>query len=197
MAFVIMDVMMPGRKRALIILAIIAGFVSMSMGIEIYRQFNPSIPSKWLDDPYNISLEELDAHPEFVEGERIHIVAEPVGLVYHEINDTLEFHVKDEIPVLDFLVRFENWTTKSSYTMKELEEASSFVIIGTSRIISSNYIAGVQIHVIKSENVYLVSILPLAILIVAILYYFKINLKKLTLVGKNRHTKHVEEGIHA
>ena len=163
-------------------------FILFSIVLGAYWTYNPPAPTRVGDDPYSTSLKGLVDNSEMLEGQDVVISSTAEAVSWNATTDVLTFHVHDDYFGIDVIVMFENWTRSKAYPVSQLSNGSTVIVRGLCNLRSKGYFAGNEIHVILPDLVYLISITGLVAIIVLLLYYFKIDLKKLTITRKNQKT---------
>ena len=174
-------------KKTTVMIALFAGFIVASIGIEVYREFNPMLPSRVGEGPYGVSLHQINDYSTILEGELVTFTSQLWNVSYNDSSDILNFQVKDEMHEVQFNIKFYNWSiTHLDISLNGLIPGTLCAIQAISRIESSGDLEGIELYLMARNRVYILSIIGLVVIAALVLYHYKIDIKKLLLVAKKK-----------
>ncbi|MHA1679937.1 MAG: hypothetical protein ACTSUE_02950 [Promethearchaeota archaeon] len=151
-----------------------------------WRELAPPIPTQRGDDPFPVSVNELDTHAAFLEGKDVTLTSEASNVSIE--NDTLFFQFTDPAFSIAIEFRIFNWSVFQGSSGTSLEEGNTYSVKGTSHVDSMNYVEVTCIHHINSQYTYMSSLVGLGIVAVLVFTFFKLDLKKLAFRKKRANT---------
>ncbi|MBD3188473.1 hypothetical protein GF325_16705 [Candidatus Bathyarchaeota archaeon] len=161
-------------------------FVVLSMGIGSAWVLHKPVPTRWFDAPYTVDVGQLGVHDDVLEGQVVAFVSEIFHVQLNLVNDTLTFNVRDEILQVEILVKIENWSTFTTEDGRDVVEGDSHAIKGTCKVNSEGYVQCTNILHLDSKRTYIYSLIAAPTIVLLILYYFKINIKHISLVQRKK-----------
>ncbi|HME52953.1 MAG TPA: hypothetical protein VKM55_12100 [Candidatus Lokiarchaeia archaeon] len=167
-------------------IGIFCAFIMFSIFIGSYWTFYPPMPTRVGNDPYNVSLKSLVDNARMLEGQEVVITSTARLVHWNASADVMTFHVHDDYFGITVPVMIENWTSSNVYPVSQVTNGSTVVIRGTCYLQSKGYIAGIELHVLLPDLVYLISITGLVAIIVLLFHYFKVDFKKLVITRKKQ-----------
>lgn len=175
-------------KKTTVMVAFFAGFIVTSIGIEVYREFNPILPSRVGNGPYGVNLQQINDYSTMLEGELVTFTSNAWNILYNVSSDVLRFQVKDETHYIEFFIIYNNFSnTNGGIPPAEIVPGTLCAIQAVSRIDSSGYLVGMQLQPLHPNRVYILSIIGLVLIVALVLIYYKIDLKRLFLVTKKKN----------
>nr|MDO8111075.1 hypothetical protein [Candidatus Sigynarchaeota archaeon] len=166
--------------------AVFAAFVFFSIAAGISWNYFPTPPTRVDGEPYSVSLSQLRDYAAEMEGQPVIIMPNARNVSFNTTSDILTFQTSHILFDFTVTIVYYNWTENGTYPVGQLENGSSVVVTGICRVESAGSIVGTRIVILLPENVYVASIGGLAIIVVLVLVYFKIDFKKLAITRKTR-----------
>ncbi|MFX0103608.1 MAG: hypothetical protein ACFFCS_28860 [Candidatus Hodarchaeota archaeon] len=175
-------------KKKAILISVFAVFLLASIGIEVQLDFHPIKPTKVGDEPFGVSLNQIDDYSTTLEGNLITFTTQIFNTSYNASIDVLTFLVKDETHDLEFTVIYNNWSSiNGGIQVAELLPGTLCAILAVSRVTSIGNLEGIELQILHPNPVYILSIVGLIITVALILYHYKIDLKRFLLVVKKKN----------
>ncbi len=185
------------RTKNMLKIAILAGFIALNISLGTEALLHPGMPDRWDGDPYTVGPREIIMYQDRLEGQPVQVIAEVEHVSYDAGEDRMVFNVTDDYFGVSIAVVFENWSSIEGIAPGMIANHTALTLKGICFYRSIGIIRGTAIKVLKEDRVYVLSIVTLALLLVAILVYFKIDLRHLVLLPRHRdqgRSRHHHEG---
>jgi hypothetical protein len=177
---------MTTRKKNLAKIAVFCGFILFSIIIGSNWELNPSMPTRVGDDPYSVSIKQLDLYATQLEGQPITMMGIARSLQVNITSGDVQFTITDDFYGLSEHILFPGWAPGGQQPAgTAITNGSVVVIKGTCKVHSAGIIEGMDAHVLLPDNVYLVSISGLVVIGIMLFVLFRLDIKRLRFTAKN------------
>ncbi len=173
------------RAKNLVKIAIFGGFIFIFILFGTNLKLNPLMPTRVGNDPYDVSLRQLNEYAAQLEGQPIVITSKAYAVNLNGSSGDLRFTITDDFYNISGQVLLRDWAPGGVQPADATIVNGTMVVIkGICKILSEGIIEGTEIHVIREDNVYLVSISGFVVIGVMLFVFFRLDIKHFRLTAK-------------
>ncbi|NMC04598.1 MAG: hypothetical protein GYA24_05265 [Candidatus Lokiarchaeota archaeon] len=176
---------MNARARNIVKVAVFGVFLLFSIAIGTSWKLAPPVPTRVGESPYNVSVHQLHLYSTQLEGQIIVVINHVDDVRVNDTSGDVHFTISEPLFSITEHVVLHGWAPGGNPgTGEAIENGSLIVIRGICKILSAGVVEGLEIHVIRPDDVYLVSISGLVVVGFLLLRYFRIDIKQVRFMAR-------------